>query len=161
MCTSFRNGFYAGVLAAFIFGLWLVRLWGAENQVRLHSEHFLRSVEARDWSGFETFLAQDYGDAWENDRSTLVLRLRLLSRMLSSLTITTSPAQLQVAAPQGSWRSRIHLESRGEAAAEVDAKVNGLTTPFEFDWRRESWKPWDWKLIAVKNAGLNLPPGEY
>ncbi|HEY1583637.1 MAG TPA: hypothetical protein VGF73_11125 [Chthoniobacterales bacterium] len=39
--------------------------------------------------------------------------------------------------------------------------VNSLTTPFELRWRRESWKPWDWKLVEVRNPGLELPARAY
>ncbi len=161
MPASFRNSFYAGLLVAFVIGICLVRLWGAEKQVRLHSEHLVHQVERRNWSAVENFVAPDYGDDWGDDRARLLTRLRLAGRFFFDLTITASEAQTQVNPPQGSWRARIRLSGRGEAAAEITTRVNSLTSPFVLQWRRESWKPWDWKLVRVTNESLEIPEGEF
>ena len=160
MPTSFKNGFFAGLLLAFVVALWLTRLWGAENQVRLHSEHLLREVETHDWSAVADFLAADYHDDWGNDRAQLIVRLRLVSRLISSLTIAASNTDTRVRPPKGLWRAHLSLGGKGEAAPEITARVNRLTTSFEFDWRLESWRPWDWKLVGVRNSSLELPTAD-
>ncbi len=109
----------------------------------------------------ENFVAPDYGDDWGDDRARLLTRLRLAGRFFFDLTITASEAQTQVNPPQGSWRARIRLSGRGEAAAEITTRVNSLTSPFVLQWRRESWKPWDWKLVRVTNESLEIPEGEF
>jgi hypothetical protein len=38
----------------------------------------------------------------------------------------------------------------------VRTRVNALQTPFELEWHQMSAKPWDWKLMAVRNAELNI-----
>ncbi len=161
MPATFRNSFYAGLLAAVVVGIWLTGLWGAENQVRLHSEHLLRQVEKRNAPAAGDFIAADYHDAWGDDRARLVLRLRIVLRFLSGLTITASKAQTQIDLPQGTWQARVQLEGRGEAAADITSRINGLTTPFVLDWRHESWKPWDWKLVSVTNESLEIPSGDF
>lgn len=113
MPATFRNSFYAGLLAAFLLGIWLVRLWGAENQVRLHSEHLLQLVEKRSASPAGDFLAADYHDDWGDDRARLLLRLRIVLRFFSDLTITASEVQAQVNPPNATWRARVHLDGRG------------------------------------------------
>ena len=60
--STFRNGFYAALIAALFLGLWLTQLWSAEKQVGLHSEHLLRQIENRDWSMAGEFVAPDYRD---------------------------------------------------------------------------------------------------
>lgn len=157
MRSSFKNGFYAGLLAAFILGIWLVQLWNAENQVRLHSAHLLREVERRNAPGIDDFVAPDYHDDWGDDRAQLLTRLRLMTRAFSALTITASEAQTQVNGRNGTWRARISLAGNGEAAAEITGRVNRLTTPFVLRWRRGSWKPWDWQLLGVSNPALQIP----
>ena len=159
MRSTFRNGFWAGLLVAFLICIWLVQLWSAENQVRLHSEHLVRQVERRNWSAVEDFVAADYRDDWGHDRAQLLTRLRLVGRFFFDLTITTSEARAQANVPNGIWKARVHMEGRGEAAAEVTSRVNSLTTPFVFTWRRESGKAWDWKLVNVANESLELPHG--
>ena len=159
MQPAFRNGFLGGLFAACILGTWLFRLWGAENQVRLHSEHLLRQVEKRSWSGVENFLAPDYHDDWGDDRALLLQRLRLVLRMFSSLTISASEPQIEVQLPDARWRARVQLTGAGPMAPEVIAQVNGLTTPFVLHWRRQSWHPWDWKLVRVTNESLEIRSG--
>lgn len=161
MRSTFRNGFWAGLLVAFVIGIWLAQLWGAENQVRMHSEHLVHQVERRNWSAVGNFIAADYHDDWGDDRARLLTRLRLVGRFFFGLTITTSEARAQVNVPNGIWKARIQMEGRGEAAAEVTSRMNSLTTPFVLSWRRESWKPWDWKLVRAANESLEIPSGEF
>jgi hypothetical protein len=155
--STFRNSFLAGLLIAFIGGIWLSQLWGAENQVRLHSEHLLQKVERRSWSAVDGFLAPNYHDDWGDDRAALLTRLRLVGRLFFDLTITISEERTEVSGADGRWSARLHLDGRGEAAAEIKSRVNSLTSPFVFHWRRASWKPWDWKLLKVANDSLEIP----
>ena len=157
MRAPFKNGFYAGLLVAFILGIWLVRLWSAENQVRLHSVHLIQQTQNRNWTAVESFLATDYHDVWGDDRAELLQRLRRIGRYLFSLTITASDARIRVTGTKASWKGRLHVDGQGEAAAEIAPRVNSLTTPFELTWRKESWKPWDWKLTQVANESLEIP----
>jgi hypothetical protein len=88
--STFKNGFYAGIVIAAAIGLWLAQLWPGENQVRLHSEHFLQTIEKRNWSGAGDFIAVDYRDDWGHDRALVLNRLRLVLHSFSSLTITAT-----------------------------------------------------------------------
>lgn len=161
MSSTFRNSFLGGLLVAFIVGIWLSQLWGAENQVRLHSEHLVQKVEQRSWSAVGDFVAADYHDDWGDDRARLLTRLRLVGRFFFDLTITVSDERTQMKPLDGTWSAHIHLDGRGEAAAEINRRVNSLTTPFVLHWRRESWKPWDWKLVQVANESLEIPNGSF
>lgn len=161
MPASFRNSFWGGLLLAFILGIYLMRLWGAENQVRLHSEHLVHQVEERNWSAVEKFVAADYRDVWGDDRARLLTRLRLVGRFFFDLAITASNVQTRTSGTTGTWQARIQLTGRGEAASGITAEVNSLTTPFKLFWRHGSWQPWDWQLVQVVNESLNLPDGEF
>ena len=80
-------------------------------------------------------------------------RLRLVLRSFSLLTITAADPQVRLDPSTGNWSAKIQIDGTGgELAGEVIARVNSLTKPFELDWRRESWKPWDWKLIRVRES---------
>jgi hypothetical protein len=62
----------------------------------------------------------------------------------------------------GFWRARVELAGKdagAEVTPEIIRRVNGLTTPFELRWRQGSWKPWNWKLVEVRNPGLEVPAG--
>ncbi len=162
MPATFRNAFYAGLLVALFLGLWLTQLWSAEKQVRLHSEHLLRQIEKRNWSAAGDFVAAEYHDEWGDDRALLIRRLRLVLRFFSGLTIDAKTPLVQLDPPGGTWRARIQLagtDAGAEMAPEIIRRVNSLTTPFELRWRQESWEPWDWKLVEVRNPELEVPAG--
>jgi hypothetical protein len=129
--------------------------------VRLHSEHLVQRVEGRSWQAVENFVAPDYHDDWGDDRARLLTRLRLVGRFFFDLTIAPSQERTQVNPPDGTWSARIQLDGRGEAAAEIKARINSLTTPFVLSWRKESWKPWDWKLVKLANESLEIPSDSF
>lgn len=160
--TSFRYSFYAGLILAVIVGIWLARLWGAENQVRLHTQHLLSRVEERDWLGAGDFLAVNYHDEWGDDRQLMMNRLRLGLRFFSSLTITARAGQIHLDGDAATWSAQIQIAGSGsEMAPEAVEEINRLTTPFELRWQKQSWKPWDWKLVQVRNSELQLPAEVY
>src|SRR5438067_258883 len=71
---TFRNGFYAGLLIAVIWALYLARLWQGPRQVELHSIHLLAQIEKKDWKAVGEFISNDYQDRWGNDRALLLER---------------------------------------------------------------------------------------
>jgi hypothetical protein len=158
--STFKHSFIGGAIVALVLGLWLAQLWSAENQVRLHSEHFLRQIEKRKAAGAGAFLAPDYHDDWGHDRALVLDRLRLVLPMFASLTLTVDVPQVTLDRSTATWSASIHLEGTGgEFAPGIIGRVNSLTTPFELHWRRESWRPWDWNLVQVSNPALDLRGG--
>ena len=157
MFSTFKNSFIVGAIAALLFGLWLAHLWGSENQVRLHSENFLRQIEKRNADASGDFLAVDYHDDWGHDRALILNRLRLFLRFFSSLTITVTEPDITVSSSDATSKASVRLAGAGgEFAPEIIKRVNSLTKPFTLRWRQESWRPWDWKLVAVSNPALEL-----
>ena len=160
MPSTFKYSFLAGAILAVVLGLWLAHLWEAENQVQLHSEHFLQQIEKRNAGAAGDFLAPDYHDDWDHDRTLLLNRLRLVLRSFSSLTITARAPRVTLHSSTATWSSTIQLAGTGgEFAPEIIERVNSLTKPFQLDWRQESWRPWDWKLVRVSNLALELGGG--
>lgn len=146
------------MLIAIALGLWLSHLWSAENQVRLHSEHLLAQIEKGNWSATAEMVAPDYHDDWGDDRDLLVNRLRMTLHFFTSLTITPNSPRIDAGAATGTWTSQVRINGTGaEVAPEMIARINSLTTPFVLRWRKESWRPWDWKLVEAHNPSLELP----
>ena len=156
---SSRTGFYLGVLVAIALGLFLWRLWQPEIQVRKHSAHLLDAIGQKDWTRFDRFIADDYQDQWGNDRSLVIERTHEVFRRLRNVRIDAIGVFVQIAAERAIWRANIQIEGddRDELMNELKTRVNTVKAPFELEWRHESSKPWDWKLVAVRNSELVLP----
>jgi hypothetical protein len=57
----------------------------------------------------------------------------------------------------GKWSAHVQVDGAdNEVVSEIKQHVNSLSVPFELRWRRQSAKPWDWKLVRVANRELTL-----
>lgn len=158
--ASFRNGFYAGLLAAVAVGIYLLQLWQPDRQVELHSAHFLEAVQEQDWSAIEDFVDASYHDQWGHDRAVLIARLRAVLRYTRNLQLEARETLPIAEGERGRWQARITASGHeNELMALIKQHINTLHEPFQFEWRRRSWKPWDWKLTGVTNPALELPDG--
>ena len=153
---SFRTGFYAGLIVAVIWGIYLVRLWQGQRQVQLHSVRLLAQIEKHNWKAVDEFVGSDYVDQWGNDRALLLERLREVFRALPNARVESKVVSVQTRNGRGSWIARITLKSTGEFADLIQNRVNSLDSPFEFEWQRGATWPWVWKLVAVKNPALEI-----
>lgn len=154
---SFRTGFYAGLVVAVIWGIYLARLWQGQRQVELHNVHLLAAIEKHNWKAAGEFVGGDYRDQWGNDRALLLERLREVFRGLRNARIESKDVSVQTSNGRGSWTARITIKSTGEFADLIQSRVNSLESPFEFEWKRGATWPWDWKLVAVRNPALEIP----
>jgi hypothetical protein len=153
---SFRNGFYAGLLVAAIWGIYLFRLWQPQRQIELHSAHLLAQIEKRDWKGVGEFIGGTYQDRWGNDRALVLERLPQVFRALGNPQIEASDVAVRREQGRGFWTARILMKGTAESAEYIQSRVNSLDTPFEFEWQRGATWPWDWKLVSVRNSALEI-----
>ncbi len=162
MHVSFRDGFYAGLISAIALGLFLSWLWRPERQVRLHNEHLLAAIEQKKWSSVADFIDEAYQDRWGNDRALLLSRLREVMRYMRNLRIAAAAVEVRAAPNGAQWSARITVDAdASELTALVKDRVNGLESPFAFEWRHASGKPWDWKLSRVSHDKLELSDAAY
>ena len=73
--------------------------------------------------------------------------------------MTAVAASVQTDGRRGYWRATIMVDGRddNEVMAVLKERVNHLQSPFELEWQHMSGKPWDWKLVAVRNPALTIP----
>jgi hypothetical protein len=154
--VQFRHGFYAGLILAAAWGVYLALLWQPERQVTLHTAHFLEDVEKHDWKAVADFVGDKYQDRWGNDRAGLLERLREVFRLLPNARIEASSASIRTGEGRGHWTAKLTIKSTGEFADYIENRIDSLDVPFEFEWQRGAW-PWNWKLLSVRNSALEIP----
>lgn len=155
--VTFRNGFIVGAVLAVIVAGYLIFLWQADHQVELHTAHLLHKLEKHDWTGIENAIAQDYRDEWGDDRERLLMRLREVLRFTRNLEITASAPDVFPEGRDRQWSARVQVDGDdNEVMSEIKQRVNSLSAPFQLQWRRQSSKPWDWKLVRVSNRELKI-----
>ena len=158
---SVRNGFYAGALLAFAIGIYLFQLWQPERQVRLHSEHLLRAIEQKSWPTIGEFIDPTYADRWGHDRDLLLARLRFVLPYARNLQLVLIASDAHAVSMEGNWSARVTVEADpNEVTALIKDRINTLDAPFDLHWRRFG-KPWEWKLVRVENAALELPESNF
>lgn len=139
-------------MALVLFLLWL---WKPERQVRLHTSHFLKSVERRNWNSSKSFLADDYTDRWQHNKETAVADAREAFRQFMFVTIENRIDSCEMAGDHATVRAVIKISGNGGPVAQlVMERVNTLSGPFTFEWRKGTWKPWDWQLTQVDHPQL-------
>jgi len=143
----------AALLALALFLLWL---WKPERQVRLHTSHFLKNVERRNWDSARKFLAEDYTDRWDHTAESAMVDAREAFRQFLFLTVENRTDSCEMAGDRATARTVVKVSGNGGPVAQlVMERVNTLSGPFTFDWRKASWKPWDWQLVRVDHPGLS------
>ena len=136
-------------------GLYLLWLWQPERQVRLHTSHFLKKVERRNWAAAGKMMADDYRDRWQHDRASALAEAREVFQQFLFLTIDNRTDTCDLAPDSATTRTFIKIRGNGGPLAQiVMERVNLLREPFVLGWRHASWKPWDWKLTGVDQPEL-------
>ena len=145
---------------ALCIGLYLLWLWRPEHQVRLHTEHFFHAIDGRNWESVAEFIAEDYRDQWDHDRTRLLERMREGFRWVSGSRITAPDAAVRVETPRAIWIGKINLYSSDDGVMQLlDERVNRLPTPFELEWHHVSGKAVGLEARAREQSGVPSPSG--
>jgi hypothetical protein len=158
MRNWFRDGFYVGLSVALLVTIYLMWLWQPERQIRRHTANLFHALEQKNWTRVTNFIADDYRDQWGDDRAILLERTRELFRYLTNVKLMATEITIQTDDRSAMWEGKVTIDGDpGEAMMLLKERVNSTKTPFQLRWRRLSRKPWDWKLIEVRNGDLTIP----
>jgi hypothetical protein len=142
------------VLAALIWMLWR---WQPDRQVLRHTERFVTAVEDKDWKEAAALMADDYSDRWGLDKTEIVQRCREVFAQFIILDIEMRDPVASEAEGRGTASARLLLRGRGGPLGEMAVqRAAALREPFTFEWRQNSWKPWDWVLVRVDQPELEV-----
>ena len=151
-------------IALWVGGLFAVGLvglfWWAqpERQVLRAQGRLFSTVEDRNFEAMSLLIAEDYRDRWQQDKEIVLRGCREVFSQFMMLTIERSDSRIERKGDSWQLSEKVTLKGLGgPLAMYARDEVNKLREPFAMTWRRKSWKPWDWELIAVDHATLELP----
>lgn len=121
----------------------------------MHTAQILKKVERRNWAGVGNLLAENYTDRWGHDKASAAADAREAFRQFLFVTVENRTDWSEVVGDHGTTRTRIKISGSGGPGAQlVMERVNTLREPFVFEWRKMSWKPWDWQLLSLDHPEL-------
>ncbi len=145
---------------ALLVGGYGVYQFQPRRQIEKATERLLNAIENRDWDRVRDTLAPDYVDVWKLDRSSII---ELASQGFSQfffLEITPSNWRIELTgddSPRATVTVNLTFQGNGTGLAQVALnRLQELKDPFVFDWRKESWQPWSWRLYSAGQPELRL-----
>lgn len=138
--------------------------WPASIQVPLKQQAFLVAVEEGDNAAWDHLLSESYRDQWEFSKSNALVALQDVRSQLIGIKIDWNADATFVDEGEGTLRGSMKVEATGFFGTDfITSRINRLDAPWVFHWRKESWRPWSWKLVRIENEDLSLggyEPGE-
>ncbi|MEZ5326459.1 MAG: hypothetical protein R3F19_15520 [Verrucomicrobiales bacterium] len=134
--------------------------WPSDTQVRQKQEAFLLAIEEGDNSAWNSLISESYEDQWGFSKSNALVALQDVRSQFIGLNITWKPESQIVDSGEGKLAGTMKFEATGFFATDmITSRLNKITAPWVFEWQKESWLPWSWRLTRIENPELDL--GDY
>jgi hypothetical protein len=125
-----------------------------ERGVRRAWDGVVSAIEDNDMEELGAYLGTDYKDGFGLDREGALQLAKQVRQQFIVCTIRREGAELSIDPSNKSavTRALIRLGGHGTPVAQNAIAASAMSqTPTAFRWRRNSWKPWDWRLVSVDN----------
>lgn len=139
----------------------MVVIWTAVEmmpgrQLARCQESLLRAAGDRNWKKVKELMDDDFRSAWGQNRDDAVEQASQVLANFLVLEILSEEASVERDGKDATISARLKLRGKGNAIGEsVMSQANSLQSHFQFAWKQKSWKPWDWKLVAVSQPEID------
>jgi hypothetical protein len=143
------------VIGAFWFGWPFLR--SAETQVLNQHRQLLDRAAHQNWLKVFALMAEDYRDGWDMNREEAVSLGRELFQGFLMLELQWRPTSVVLEGKTATVTGFIKAGGTGAGLSqEIIGRLNRLQSPFVFSWRKDGWRPGDWRLVSVNQAELDI-----
>ena len=159
MASEMRRIILIGTSLVVLGALVLLLARAFSPAVRLRAAHaaLLEAVRDASRSRLARHLAVDYHDSWGQEKAEAIDHAVEAARQFIAMRIEVATLDLDIRGRTATARLTVVLDGQGTAAAAViRQRVARLRTPFVLTWRKESWSPWSWKLVALAHDELEI-----
>lgn len=143
--------------------VWLVwpYMASSEKQAEKRQRDLISAASKRSWTEIGEMMTTDYKDQWDSNREDSVNTARELFSGFVILDLEWTQSSIKVIGNTAQAQGLLHAEGKGMGVSSVVMdSINQIKKPWTFTWRKEGWKPTDWKLISVSNEelkGVQIP----
>jgi hypothetical protein len=162
-----RNWKWLVLLYAIGFMAWALPRLSSSWQLKHRQAELLTAISERDVRTYMALVSANYRDDWEFRATEIHRAMGDVAAQFLVLEIRSEDETWAQTDQIATYRARLKLD--GRAVTPLGGMMLGesqrLTTPFEFEWEKESWLPWSWRVRAIRNESLDVPegyePGDY
>jgi hypothetical protein len=130
-------------------------LKSSQTQALDQHERLVALVAHRNWKQTLALMAVDYHDAWDMNREEAVSLGHEVLQGFLMLDLAWKPTSVAQEGKTATITGFIKASGTGAGfSQEVVSRLNNLREPFVFTWRKDGWKPDDWRLVSVKQTEL-------
>jgi hypothetical protein len=139
-------------------GAFLAFRWQPDRQLVRRWDGFLDAFSTRRWNAVDAYLSPEYLDSWGHTRQDLQARATHALREFTHLEVRVESVSIHRTGLSATIEAVVRVRGSGSYAAENTRRaVNGVFSTTEFNWKRHSWRPWDWRLVWAGNPEIDLP----
>lgn len=140
-----------------IGAIWFVWPFLKSEKIQALDQHqrLVTVVGHRNWKLTLALLAEDYHDSWDMKREEAVSVGHEFLQSFIVLNLEWKTASVTIAGNIATITGEIKVSGNGFGySQEIINKVNNLHEPFVFVWRKDGWKPGDWRLVSLTQPEL-------
>src|SRR5438876_10592476 len=114
-----RNYGPTAAIVLVLWALWLAWLWQPERQVRLHTSHFLKKVERRNWVAAKEMMAGDFADRWEHNKNSAIEDAQMVFSQFVFVTIENRTESCDLREGEATAHTRVKISGNGGGVAQL------------------------------------------
>lgn len=140
-----------------ISAIWFVWpfLKSGKTQALDQHQRLVSVVAHRNWKQTLALLADDYHDTWDMKREEAISVGHEILQSFIVLNLEWQTASITIDGNTATVSGMIKISGSGLGfTSEIINKVNNLHEPFIFIWRKDGWKPGDWRLVKLTQPEL-------
>lgn len=145
-----------GTLVAVVLAIiGLIIHWRPAKTVNRQQATLIDAVESKKGARFRRLLSNEYKDRWGftvEDATEAMLDVR---SQFMTLGITLKEQKIEIAGKRAKIITKFTLGGTPIGGGnEVKRHINGLDTPWEFTWKKQSFLPSSWRLVNIENEAI-------
>ena len=149
------------ILRILALNLIMVALWfgvplkSPATQALKQQDRLIELAAKRKWTQAFLLFADDYQDDWDMKREEAISVANELFQGFLILDLEWKLSSVSKLEKTVVIKGFIKASGSGAGfSSETISRLNNLHEPFVFTWRKDGWKPGDWRLVGVAQSEL-------